>query len=61
MKKFSEFLESKNWIKKVDKKIEKNKTSGVCSGDRFGSESCPEGSKRYNLAKVFKNMSRKNK
>ena len=41
-------LTEKDWIQKVDKEIEKKGTEGVCTGDKFGSESCPEGSKRYN-------------
>ena len=34
-------------------------TKGVCTGKKFGSKSCPPGSKRYNLAKTFKKMARK--
>ena len=29
-----------------------------CTGDKFGSESCPPGSKRYNLAKTFRKMAK---
>tara|TARA_R100001443_G_scaffold85712_2_gene92402 strand:- start:401 stop:1501 length:1101 start_codon:yes stop_codon:yes gene_type:complete len=49
----------KNWIQDVNKDIEKRGTKGVCTGDKFGSESCPPGSKRYNLAKTFKKMNKK--
>jgi len=51
-------LTEKDWIQKVDKEIEKKGTEGVCTGDKFGSESCPEGSKRYNLAKTFRKMAK---
>ena len=50
--------EEKDWIQKVDKEIEKDGTEGVCTGDKFGSESCPKGSKRYNLAKTFRKMAK---
>lgn len=49
----------KNWIQDVNKDIERRGTKGVCTGDKFGSESCPPGSKRYNLAKTFKKMNKK--
>ena len=29
-----------------------------CTGEKFGSESCPPGSKRYNLAKTFRKMAK---
>ena len=48
----------KNWIQDVNKDIERRGTKGVCTGDKFGSESCPPGSKRYNLAKTFKKMNK---
>lgn len=47
------------WIQDVNKDIERRGTKGVCTGDKFGSESCPPGSKRYNLAKTFKKMNKK--
>ena len=50
--------EEDDWIGKVDKEIKKDGTEGVCTGDKFGSESCPEGSKRYNLAKTFRKMAK---
>ena len=49
----------KNWIQSVNKDIEERGTKGVCTGDKFGSASCPPGSKRYNLAKTFKKMNKK--
>lgn len=47
------------WIQKATADIKKRGTEGVCTGDKFGSESCPPGSKRYNLAKTFKAMAKK--
>lgn len=47
------------WIQKATKSIKKRGTEGVCTGDKFGGPSCPPGSKRYNLAKTFKAMAKK--
>ena len=47
------------WIQKAFKKINASGTKGKCTGKKYGSESCPEGSKRYNLAKTFRKMNRK--
>ncbi len=47
------------WIQDVNKDIERRGTKGVCTGDKFGSASCPPGSKRYNLAKTFKKINKK--
>ena len=52
-------LNKTGWIQKATADIEKRGTKGVCTGDKFGSESCPPGSKRYNLAKTFKKMNKK--
>jgi len=52
---------AKNWIQKATKSIKKRGTKGVCTGTKFGSKSCPPGSKRYNLAKTFRKMARKRK
>ena len=46
------------WIQKAVKGMRKDKP---CTGDKFGSASCPPGSKRYNLAKTFKKMGKKRK
>ena len=46
---------AKNWIQKATKNMRKDKP---CTGDKFGSESCPPGSKRYNLAKTFRKMAK---
>jgi len=47
--------ETKNWIQKATKNMRKDKP---CTGEKFGSESCPPGSKRYNLAKTFRKMAK---
>ena len=48
-----------NWIQKVRSRIQKKGTEGVCTDEKYGSSSCPPGSKRYNLAKTFRSMNRK--
>ena len=48
-------MSDKNWIQKATKNMRKDKP---CTGDKFGSESCPPGSKRYNLAKTFRKMAK---
>lgn len=49
------------WIQKATDSIKRRGTKGVCTGSKFGSSSCPPGSKRYNLAKTFKKMAKKRK
>ena len=44
------------WIQKAVKGMRKDKP---CTCKKFGSKSCPPGSKRYNLAKTFKKMAKK--
>ena len=46
------------WIQKATASIKERGTEGVCTGDKFGSASCPPGSKRYTLAKTFKKMAK---
>ena len=46
----------KKWIQKATKNMRKDKP---CTGAKFGSSTCPPGSKRYNLAKTFKAMAKK--
>lgn len=50
-----------NWIGKVTRSIKRRGTEGVCTGSKFGSSSCPPGSRRYNLAKTFKKMAKNRK
>ena len=45
--------DGKNWIKSAVKGMRKDKP---CTGSKFGSKTCPPGSKRYTLAKTFKAM-----
>lgn len=47
------------WIKEATDSIKRRGTEGVCTGSKFGSSSCPPGSKRYNLAKTFRKMNKK--
>lgn len=47
---------AKKFIQAITKDIEKRGTEGVCTGDKYGSESCPEGSKRYVLATFFRKL-----
>ena len=49
----------KKWIQKATASIKKKGTKGVCTGEKFGSSTCPPGSKRYNLAKTFRKMNKK--
>ena len=46
------------WIQKAVKGMRKDKP---CTGKKFGSSTCPPGSKRYNLAKTFKKMAKSRK
>ena len=60
MKTYNQFLETpfsedKKWIQKATKNMRKDKP---CTGEKFGSETCPPGSKRYNLAKTFRKMAK---
>ena len=47
------------WIQEATASIKRRGTKGVCTGKKFGSKSCPPGSKRYNLAKTFRKMAKK--
>ena len=49
------------WIQKATASIKRRGTEGVCTGSKFGSSSCPPGSKRYNLAKTFRKMAKSRK
>jgi hypothetical protein len=50
-----------DWIQDAEEDIERRGTEGVCTGKNFGSEKCPPGSKRYNLAKTFRKMAKDRK
>jgi len=49
------------WIQKATASIKKRGTEGKCTGSKFGGPTCKPGSKRYNLAKVFKAMGKARK
>lgn len=53
--------EKGGWIQKATASIKKRGTEVVCTGSKFGSASCPEGSRRYILAQNFKRMAAKRK
>ena len=40
-------------------KLKKKDTEGKCTGKKYGSKSCPPGSKAYNMAKTLRSMNRK--
>ena len=46
------------WIQEATKNM---RTDKPCTGKKFGSKTCPPGSKRYNLAKTFKAMAKDRK
>ncbi len=46
------------WIQKAFADVKARGTEGVCTGDKFGSSSCPPGSKRYNMAKTLRKMAK---
>tara|TARA_R100000935_G_C2827361_1_gene163084 strand:+ start:568 stop:720 length:153 start_codon:yes stop_codon:yes gene_type:complete len=47
-----------NWIQKATKGM---RTDKPCTGKKYGSASCPPGSKRYVLATTFRSMAKKKK
>ena len=49
-------MKDAGWIQDAVKGMRKDKP---CTGKKFGSKTCPKGSRRYNLAKTFKSMARK--
>ena len=48
--------EAKKWIQKAFNKTEKKGTEGKCTGKKYGSSSCPPGSKAYNMAKTLRKI-----
>jgi hypothetical protein len=50
------FKSGGNWIQKATKGM---RTDKPCTGSKFGGPTCPPGSKRYNLAKTFRAMAKK--
>jgi hypothetical protein len=57
----NKFAKGGKWIQKATASIKRRGTEGVCTGSKFGSSSCPPGSKRYNLAQTFRSMAHKRK
>ena len=51
----------KKFIQKAVASIKRRGTKGKCTGSKFGSSSCPAGSKAYNLAKTFRKMAKRRK
>ena len=47
------------WIQKAFKKIKAEGKEGKCTGKKYGSESCPPGSKAYIMAKNLRKINRK--
>lgn len=48
--------EKKKFIQGINKDIEERGTEGVCTGDKFGGPTCKPGTRRYNLAKLFRRL-----
>ena len=44
------------WIQAAFAKSKKKGTLGRCTGKKFGSETCPPGSKQYAMAKTLKKI-----
>ena len=49
-----------NWIQKAFAKSKAKGTTGRCTGNKYGSSSCPPGSKAYNMAKNLRKINKKN-
>lgn len=47
---------AKKWIQAAFRKAKEKGTTGRCTGSKFGSSSCPPGSKAYNMAKTLRKM-----
>jgi hypothetical protein len=48
-----------NFIQKVFASAKRRGTLGDCTGKKFGSKSCPKGSKKYNFAKTMRKINKK--
>jgi hypothetical protein len=49
------------WIQGAFKDVKEKGTEGKCTGKKFGSSSCPPGSKAYNMAKNLRKIAKKHK
>mgnify|MGYP003670928031 CR=1 FL=1 len=47
------------WIDKAFKKSKAKGTIGKCTGSKFGSSSCPPGSKAYVMARTLRKINKK--
>jgi hypothetical protein len=61
MSSVEENAQDKKWIQKAFAKAKKKGTAGRCTGKKFGSSSCPPGSKQYNMAKNLRKMAKRRK
>ena len=52
---------AKKWIQKAFAKAKKKGTTGKCTKGKFGSKTCPAGSKAYNMAKNLRKMAKEGK
>ena len=52
---------NKQWIQKAFASAKRRGTTGRCTGKKFGSKSCPKGSKAYNMAKNLRKIARSKK
>lgn len=57
-RKTSPLNNDKKWIQNAFDKVKEDGTEGVCTGDKFGSSSCPPGSKRYTMAKTLRKLAK---
>ena len=48
----------KDFIGKVFRDAKRRGTLGDCTGKKFGSSSCPPGSKKYNFAKTMRKINK---
>jgi len=51
----------KRWIQKAFRAAKRKGTTGRCTGSKYGSASCPPGSKAYAMATTLRKMNRKRK
>jgi hypothetical protein len=54
----NEAKKKEKWIQKAFKEIKKKDHEGKCTGKKFGSSSCPKGSRAYNMAKNLRKISK---
>jgi hypothetical protein len=49
---------AKDFIQKVFQGAKRRGTLGDCTGKKYGSASCPVGSKKYNFAKTMRKINK---